>query len=873
MKKRLGTGITLFVALIFVLINLPASPAWAGDVTIDATNFPDKNFRDYVGTLDKDSDGKLSDMEIAGIKSISVTSKNIADLKGIEYFTALQTLNCAYNQLRSLDISKNTALKVLNCHDNKLTNLDLSKNPALETLKCSVNQLSTLDISKNTALISLTCFSSQLTNLDVSKNTALQELGCDGNQLTSLDVSKNTALQRLECWENQLTSLDVSKNTALQKLNCKDNQLTSLDVSKNMALIVLHCNSNQLTSLDVSKNTALEELWCDGNQLTSLDVSKNTALKNLRCSDNQLTSLDVSKNRELVYLNCMENQLTSLDLSHNIAGSRLKCNAQKYDVEIRTTDMKIPYADFPGTFDITKAGYIVGADSNFKVDLTKPSTVTYNYYTGSDTILGSYPTMYNITLNITYYVYIVRFDTNGGSEVSVQIIKKGDHVTIPTAPTKDGFTFAGWYKDAGLTTPFDFANETINADITLYAKWTPTTPTNYTVTFNTNGGSAINPQTITAGGLVTKPAAPTKDGYTFAGWYKDAEFTKAFDFANEKINADTTIYAKWTQNAVTPTPEQFTITFDKNGGTGIMADVTVNKGETYKLPICAFTAPDGKEFKAWQVGTKEKAVGDTITVDANTTVKAIWKKAGQPSKPHGGGVSSSTGTVTEPKEPQKPDEEKPAIDGSSAAYLAGYPDGSIRPDGVITRAESAKIIALLKEMDVSNTEKPAFGDVASGWYNPYINAVVRAGLMKGYLDGTFKPNAPITRAEFAQMIMPLDKENSAAAPFADVKGHWAEKAINQAYGNGRIKGYPDGTFRPDGQITRAEAVTICNNLFNRKVDEEGLKTTLKNPEKIKTFTDLDKSHWAYYEILEAANAHDYQIRHKGQMVENWIEVK
>ena len=826
MKKRLGTGITLFVALIFVLINLPASPAWAGDVTIDATNFPDETFRTWVSAnLDADHDGKFSDTEIAGIKLIDVRNKDIANLKGIEYFTALQTLNCAYNQLRSLDISKNTALKVLNCHDNKLTNLDLSKNPALETLKCSVNQLTNLDVSKNPALISLICFSSQLTNLDVSKNTALKELECDGNQLTKLDVSKNTKLQGL------------------------------------------NCNSNQLISLDVSKNTALEKLLCDGNQLIKLDVSKNTALKYLTCMENQLTSLDVSKNRELVHLNCMENQLTSLDLSHNIAGSRLKCNAQKYDVEIRTTDMKIPYADFPGSFDITKATAIVGADSDFKVGITKPSTVTYNYYT------GPYSTMYNITLNITYYVYIVRFDTNGGSEVSVQIIKKGDHVTKPAAPTKDGYTFAGWYKDAEFTKAFDFANEKINADTTLYAKWTQNAPASYTVTFNTNGGSAVAAQTITPGEHVTIPTAPTKDGYTFAGWYKDAGLTTPFDFATETINTDTTIYAKWTQNAVTPTPEQFTITFDKNGGTGTMAPVTKNKGETYKLPICAFTAPDGKEFKAWQVGTKEKAVGDTITVDANTTVKAIWKKAGQPSKPHGGGVSSSTGTVTEPKEPEKPDEEKPAIDGSSAAYLTGYPDGSIRPDGVITRAESAKIIALLKEMDVSNTEKPAFGDLASGWYNPYINAVVRAGLMKGYLDGTFKPNAPITRAEFAQMIMPLDKENSAAAPFADVKGHWAEKAINQAYGNGRIKGYPDGTFRPDGQITRAEAVTICNNLFNRKVDGEGLKTTLKNPEKIKTFTDLDKSHWAYDEILEAANAHDYQIRHKGQMVENWIEVK
>ena len=787
MKKKRERRIAMLLAIMMLIMNLIVSPVWAAPgVAIDETNFPDNNFRDYVSKkLDKDHNGKLSDTEIAGVTAIDVSSNHIADLKGIEYFTALQKLYCSYNQLTSLDISKNPALKVLDCHDNKLTNLDVSKNPALEELNCSVNQLSTLDISKNTALISLICFSSQLTNLDVSKNTALQELECDGNQLTSLDVSKNTALQRLECWENQLTSLDVSKNTALQKLNCKDNQLTSLDVSKNTALIVLHCNSNQLTSLDVSKNTALEELWCDGNQLTNLDVSKNTALKNLRCSDNQLTSLDVSKNSELVYLDCMENQLTSLDLSHN-AVSRLKCNAQKYDVEIRTTDMKIPYADFPGTFDIRRAGDIVGADSNFKVDITKkPSTVTYNYYTGSDSIFGSHLIMYNVTLNITYYVYIVTFNTNGGTEVSVQIIKKGDHVTIPTAPTKNGYTFDGWYKDAGLTTPFDFANETINADITLYAKWNenPPAPTSYTVTFNTNGGSAVNQQTITAGGLVTKPADPTKDSFTFDGWYKDAGLTKPFDFVNETINADTTLYAKWTQNAPTtytvtfnanghgtapasitvnkgavatkpadptdadydfggwyteaectnefdfsqavndniilyakwtektppaptqytltasvdgghgsvtptnatknknetvtltftpdtgyeieevkvndvatpvsgntltltmdrdktvvvkykstpptpPTPEQYKVTFDANGGTGTMADVTKNKGESFTLPACGFTPPAGKEFKAWQVDGTEKNVGDNIVLNGDKIIKAVWKDIG-----------------------------------------------------------------------------------------------------------------------------------------------------------------------------------------------------------------------------------------------------
>ncbi|WP_180339386.1 InlB B-repeat-containing protein, partial [Peptoniphilus catoniae] len=367
-----------------------------------------------------------------------------------------------------------------------------------------------------------------------------------------LDVSNNPALEYLYCGATQLTNLDVSNNPALKYLNCGNNRLKKLDVSNSPALQTLHCDANFLTNLDVSKNPALEYLYCEANRLTNLDVSKNTALVNLFCYN------------------------------------------QTYDVKVKISDMKIPYADFPGSFDITKATRIVGANSDFIVDATKPSIVTYNYKTGYN------PKYFNVTLNITYDAYTVTFNTNGGSAVSAQTIKTGEHAQKPEDPTKDGYTFAGWYKDAGLTTPFNFATETINADITLYAKWNenPPAPTSYTVTFNTNGGSAVNQQTITAGGLVTKPADPTKDGYTFAGWYKDAGLTTPFDFVNETINADTTIYAKWTQNAVTPTPEQFTITFDKNGGTGTMADVTKNKGESFTLPACTFTPPVGKEFKA-----------------------------------------------------------------------------------------------------------------------------------------------------------------------------------------------------------------------------------------------------------------------------------
>ena len=216
-------------------------------VVLDETNFPDANFRAALAEILRISEGdEITAEKIAATTSLNVFKESIADLTGIEHFTALTELRCYSTQLTSLDLSKNTALTYLLCVGN------------------------------------------QLTSLDVSGCTALKTLICQANRLTSLDVSKNTALTRLECFNNCLTSLDLSKNTALTWLSCNNNQLTSLDVTQNTELYYLSCTNNQLTSLDVSKNTALTILWCDSNQLTSLDVSQNPALTFLSCFNNQI---------------------------------------------------------------------------------------------------------------------------------------------------------------------------------------------------------------------------------------------------------------------------------------------------------------------------------------------------------------------------------------------------------------------------------------------------------------------------------------------------------------------------------------------------------------------------------------------------------
>ena len=202
-------------------------------------------------------------------------------------------------------------------------------------------------------------------------------------------------------------------------------------------------------------------------------------------------------------------------------------------------------------------------------------------------------------------------------------------------------------------------------------------------------------------------------------------------------------------------------------------------------------------------------------------------------------------------------------------YIYGYKDNTFRPEGNMTRAEAAAMIARLKGLDMSNNAKPNFSDVKSAWYNSSINAVVDAGYMKGYPDGTFAPNGKITRAEFAQMIMAIDKANGAAVPFADVKGHWAEAAIAQAYGNGRIAGYPDSTFRPNNNITRAEAVTVLNKLFDRSVDYKGSADVRAD---FVPFVDVTANHWAYYQIIEASNTHEFYRTEQGKVDETWVKL-
>jgi uncharacterized repeat protein (TIGR02543 family) len=570
-------------------------------VAINATNFPDEVFRTYVSeNIDADDNGYLSDAEISATTSITVKNNSattkISNLSGIGYFTSLRELDCSHNSLTSLDLSKNTALVKLDCSYNQLTELDVSQNRALTYLSCTNSNLTGLDVSHNTALVTLLCHENPLTELNLSNNTALVELDCSLCDLTTLDVShntalvslfcaldslseldlsNNTALVNLECSGCGLTTLDVSQNTALKYLSCSQNEFTTLDVSNNEALLGLDCSHNQLTELDVKENALLQELYCTENKLSSLDVSDNSNLQKMNCSDNQLTTLDVSSNSNLEELVCGENQLTTLDVSNNSSLSRLHCEYNQLTSLDLSGNPSFGYnllcnnQSRAVTATYSNGMLVVDLENDLNLDMSRVSDVTVTEGTYSD--------------GKAYF-------------------------EIPVA------------SDAKISYNYNTKAHDKTMDVTL-------TLASMTVTFETNGGNEIEPQTLAAGESATRPTAPTRTGYSFVDWYADPELTDGteYDFATP-VGQDITLYAKWAAN-------RYTVRFDANGGTGIMADQAFTYDVEQELSANAFTR-DGYHFVGWNTeadGTgatyedQQSVTSLTAEEDGQLTLYAQWE--------------------------------------------------------------------------------------------------------------------------------------------------------------------------------------------------------------------------------------------------------
>jgi uncharacterized protein (TIGR02145 family)/uncharacterized repeat protein (TIGR02543 family) len=209
-------------------------------------------------------------------------------------------------------------------------------------------------------------------------------------------------------------------------------------------------------------------------------------------------------------------------------------------------------------------------------------TAAWNF--AADTVTAAVTLYAKWTLN----VYAVAFDSKGGGAVDTQSITHGGKVTYPTAPTRTGYTFGGWWKDAGYAAAWDFADDTVTSAITLYAKWTLN---KYAVTFNPQSGSEVSAQSIEHGGKATEPKDPTRATYTFGGWFKEAACTNAWNFATDTVTAAVTLYAKWTLN-------KYTVTFDSHDGTAVPAQSIEHGGKVVE-PTTDPTRTGGYNFDGW----------------------------------------------------------------------------------------------------------------------------------------------------------------------------------------------------------------------------------------------------------------------------------
>ena len=303
-----------------------------------------------------------------------------------------------------------------------------------------------------------------------------------------------------------------------------------------------------------------------------------------------------------------------------------------------------------------------------------------------------------------------------------------------------------------------------------------------------------------------------------------------------------------------------TATADEHGKIAPTGDVAVPKGESKTFTI---TPDSGYRIKDVLVDGKSVGAVSTYTFENvvdNHTIHATFARKHTP--------TPSTPTV------EIPDDDALGLNTTDHfAYIVGYGNGEVRPQNNITRAEVATIFFRLLTDDVRDenlTKTNRYSDVAAtSWYNTAVSTLSSMGIITGYPDGTFRPNAAITRAEFAAIAARFDNDgDKTAAKFSDIATHWAKDEISIAYNNGWITGYPDGTFGPQRDITRAETMTLVNRVLNRQPETED--DLLPN---MTVWTDnANPKAWYYLAVQEATNSHYYEFKTNSQY-EKWTELR
>ena len=297
------------------------------------------------------------------------------------------------------------------------------------------------------------------------------------------------------------------------------------------------------------------------------------------------------------------------------------------------------------------------------------------------------------------------------------------------------------------------------------------------------------------------------------------------------------------------------------------ASAKVKMGGSYTVAPAQTTSQSRYTFSGWRIDGTGDIVTSIENLRQDVKLVGVWSYRSGGGSSGGGGGRKPTVDI--------PDDVPTGLNGDDHfAYIVGYPDGNVKPGSSITRAEVATIFFRLLTEDVrtaNSTQANSLSDVSRGqWFNHAISTLSSMGIVKGNPDGTFDPDAPITRAEFAAIAARFDDKNTnTTSNFSDIASHWAKDEIGVAANKGWINGYPDSTFRPNQYITRAEAMTLVNRVLNRlpEKSEDLLDDMIKWPD------NADASVWYYLAVQEATNSHDYSDKSDADKYEKWTKIR
>ena len=475
------------------------------------------------------------------------------------------------------------------------------------------------------------------------------------------------------------------------------------------------------------------------------------------------------------------------------------------------------------------------------------------FYTDPDVL--NMPVRSNLTF-VAQWWPVVTFDANDGAWSSDETMRYAKiqtdtkKVAAASTPVRNGYTFLGWYTDDGNRANFE---EEVNVPKTLYAHWAKNAAVTFRIVNGTWSGGAAEDKTVsvvlypqadgTASGTLDASYVPQimlpAPGYenTAGGW----EQTPNTD--PNGITGDVTYVYRFGSTgggSSSGHSTRYILHYESNGGTAYK-DERCSSGTKVtldKTPTC-----ESYTFTGWYADKALTQKITSVTMNSDKTVYAGWEATGVPDKLNG---------------------------DDHFAYVIGYPDGKVHPEGNISRAETATIFFRLLKADIRDgnlTADNEFSDVSDGqWHNKAISTMTKLGIVKGRRADSFDPDASITRAEFAAICARFNtKPVENGGSFSDISGHWAENEIERAAAFGWISGYPDGTFRPDARITRAEAMTMINRVLCRMPQSESDLL-----DSMVTWPDNKPSDWHYLAVQEATNSHDFN--RQGEVGENWTKL-